>query len=148
MDVPVGNLPRLLRAPLDDRLEQLAMLAHQHVAGFAALCVHAADVGHHVALEQIEQPLDGVQQHGVVAGLGDRQMEARVGQPFLGAVARRRVGVALLQRLESLAQALVIHRRGALRRIVGAGALQGMAELQQVALRLLAAAQQFAAADR
>ncbi|MNU05895.1 hypothetical protein D3C72_2508710 [compost metagenome] len=64
------------------------MLAHQHVTGFCALRVHAADVGHHVALEQVEQPLDGVQQHRVVTGLGNRQMEARIGQPLLGATAR------------------------------------------------------------
>ena len=56
VDVLVRQVARRFRAPLDDRLEQRLMLLAQAVAGLAALQVHATDVGHHVVLEQVEQP--------------------------------------------------------------------------------------------
>ena len=45
-----GHFPRILCPPLNNRQVQLAMLTDQHVARFAALLVHPANVGHHVAL--------------------------------------------------------------------------------------------------
>ncbi|MNN32114.1 hypothetical protein D3C81_1458260 [compost metagenome] len=60
------------------------MLRDQHVAGFSALLVHATYVRHHVALEQVEQPANGVKQHSIVAGLGDRQVKACVRRTLFG----------------------------------------------------------------
>src|SRR5471030_1664567 len=59
-NVSTGNFPRLLRPPFDNCQVQLPMLTEQHVASLGTLFVHAANVGHHVALEQIEQSANGV----------------------------------------------------------------------------------------
>ena len=61
------------------------MLRDQHPPGFAAQRIHAADIGYHIAFEQVEQAANGVQQHQVVAGFGNCQVKARVGGAFLGA---------------------------------------------------------------
>lgn len=82
-----------------------------------------------------------MQQHGVVAGLGDRQVEARVGGTLFRAdlvVAR----IAGLERLEGLGQALVIEGGRTQRRVVGTGPFQRVAKLQQVALGLRVTLQQ------
>ncbi|MNR64220.1 hypothetical protein D3C85_1867870 [compost metagenome] len=59
--MPVGQCSRLFGAPFDNRLVQRAVLTDQHVARLVALGVHPADIGHHVALEQVEQTANGVQ---------------------------------------------------------------------------------------
>ncbi len=111
------------------------MLTDQHVPGFGALLVHAADVGHHVALEQVEQPPDGVQQHRVMAGLGDRQVKARISRALLGTGHLIDPGIAVLQRIEGRLQPCPVRLGGTLGSVIGAGRLQGMAEFEQVTLR-------------
>ncbi|MNH27516.1 hypothetical protein D3C79_876310 [compost metagenome] len=69
-----------------------------------------------------------------MAGLGDRQVEARIGRALLGPVHFIGTGVAVLQGIERRLEPLTIRLSGADRRIIGARCLQGMPELQQVAL--------------
>ena len=132
--MPVGQGPGFLGAAVHDRLIERPVLLDQAVAGFVALGVHAADIGHHIAFEQVEQPADGVQQHRVVAGLGDGQVEVGIGHALLGPGHLAATAVAVLQAGEGLTEALAIRLGGALGGVVGAGTLQGMAKFQQIAL--------------
>ena len=136
--VPAGHLPRILRPALDNRQVQFPVLTDQHVPGFGTLLVHAADVGHHVALEQVEQPPDGVQQHRVMAGLGDRQVEARISRALFRTGHFIDPGIAVLQRIEGRLQPCPVRLGGTLGSVIGAGRLQRMAKLEQVPLRLRA----------
>ncbi|MCY1523940.1 hypothetical protein D9M68_588540 [compost metagenome] len=83
-----------------------------------------------------------MQQHGVMAGLGNRQVEARIRRALLRPTRLAARRVTGLQGLEGLGQALMVHLGRPLRRVVSAGALQGMTELQQVALGFGVAFQQ------
>ncbi|MNX94674.1 hypothetical protein D3C86_1269150 [compost metagenome] len=85
------------------------MLRDQHVAGFGALLVHAADVGHHVALEQIEQATNGVQQNRVMAGLGNRQVELGIRRALFRPTDFIVPRIAVLQFIEGRSQSLAIH---------------------------------------
>jgi hypothetical protein len=94
--MPIGHLPRQLRLTRNTSGVQIAMLLHQHLTDFIALRIHTINIGQHIALEQIEQGANGVQQYGVMTGLGNRQMEARVGCPLLLTVNLASGGIALL----------------------------------------------------
>ena len=118
------------------------MLPDQHVAGLFALGIHATDVGHHVALEQVEQTPNGVQQNGVVAGLGNRQVKTRIGRTLLGASHLADSRVAILQGFERFGEALPIDIGGAPGRVVGAGAFQRVTKFQQIALGVFLVLQQ------
>ncbi|MNN44162.1 hypothetical protein D3C81_1584400 [compost metagenome] len=117
--MPAGHLPRLLRPALDNRQVQFAVLTDQHVACFRALLVHAANVGHHVALEQVEQAPDGVQQHCIVAGLGNRQVKARIGRALFGPRHLIDPRVAILQFIERRLQPHTIRLGRPLGRVIG-----------------------------
>src|SRR5690606_29882297 len=67
-------------------------------------------------------------------------METGVRSPFLRPAGL--LSVASLQRIKDLGQTLTIQVRGAQRRVIGTTAFQGMAKLQQVALRILIVLQQ------
>ena len=120
MDMPVRQGPCLFSLAGHDRPIELAVLLHEHGAGFGTLGIHAADVGHHIAFEQIEQTANGVQQYGVVTGFGDGQVKACIGSALLCPVGFALSGVAMLQRLEGLRQALAIRFGGAQGRVIGA----------------------------
>ncbi|MNT48944.1 hypothetical protein D3C72_1857580 [compost metagenome] len=83
-----------------------------------------------------------MQQHGVVAGLGDRQVKTCVRGPLFGTTHLFVTRITVLQRIECRGQPLAIHISGAQRSVVGAGRLQRMAKLEQIALRLGIAFQQ------
>lgn len=137
-----GDLACILGTAVHDCPVQGAVLVEQGVADVAAQGDHAADVGHHVALEQVEQTADGVQQHCVVAGFGDGKVKVGVSRAFFGATDPALAQVAVLYALECRAQPLAVGLGGAQRRIVGAGTLQRVTEFDQVALRLRVALQQ------
>lgn len=79
-----GDFARSVRTTFDDRHVQLTVLADQHVAGLGALFIHATDVGHDIALEQIKQTPNCVQQHRIMAGFGDCQVKAGIRFTLLG----------------------------------------------------------------
>ncbi|MNC15124.1 hypothetical protein D3C75_629270 [compost metagenome] len=71
-----------------------------------------------------------------MAGLGNRQVEARIGRALLRPGHFVGPGIAVLQRIERRLQPRAVRLGRALGRVVGAGRLQGMAEFEQVTLRL------------
>ncbi|MCY1459094.1 hypothetical protein D9M71_765380 [compost metagenome] len=75
-----------------------------------------------------------MEQHCIVTGLGDGQVKTRIGSTFLCPADFILTGVTVLQSIERLFQALAIRLCRTGRRVIGAGRLQRMSELQQVAL--------------
>ncbi len=83
-----------------------------------------------------------MQQHRVVAGFGDGQVELRIGRALLGTGHLAFSCIAALQRLERLGQALTIHLGGAQCRVISTAAFQGVTKLQQIALGIIIVFQQ------
>ena len=75
-----------------------------------------------------------MQQHRVVAGFGDREVEQRIVAPLLGAADPPLAQIAVLHALEGGLQALAVGLGCAQRGVIGAGAFERMAEFDQIAL--------------
>jgi len=89
------------------------MLIDQHVAGLGTLLVHATNIRHHVTLEQVEQPANGVQQHGVMTGFGNRQVKPCIRSPLLHSAHLVGARIAILQRFKRCGQPFTVNLRGA-----------------------------------
>ncbi|MCY1444384.1 hypothetical protein D9M71_608510 [compost metagenome] len=70
-----------------------------------------------------------------MAGLGNRQVEACIGRALLRPSHFIDPGIAVLQRIEGRFKPRPVRLGGTLGSVIGAGRLQGMAELEQVTLR-------------
>src|SRR5690554_7498387 len=70
----MGAVPGILGAPLQDGVEQGAVLGHQLGPGLGLL-EEVGQVVDDAALQQVEDAANGVQQQHVVSGLGDGQVE-------------------------------------------------------------------------
>src|SRR5690606_26923901 len=112
IDMAMDHVTGVGRSTLNDCVVELLVLLHQHDAGLVSQRIHAANVGHHVALEHVEQTTDRVQQDGVVTGFGNSQMEARISGPLFCATDIAFTRIALLQRGKSLAETPLVDLRG------------------------------------
>ncbi|MNJ62274.1 hypothetical protein D3C77_581100 [compost metagenome] len=75
-----------------------------------------------------------MQQHSVMAGLGNRQVEARIGRTLLGPTDFVGTRVTVLQGIEGGLEALAIRFGCPDGGVIGAGRFQRVAKLQQIAL--------------
>ncbi|MNM19930.1 hypothetical protein D3C81_302540 [compost metagenome] len=82
-----------------------------------------------VGLQQLEQPAHHLQQHQVVRGLGDGQVEGRIGLGFAGRII---LAMRVHHGLERLRDAGAVLVGGAQRRVPGRGAFQRVADFQHV----------------
>ncbi|MNL44642.1 hypothetical protein D3C87_1672310 [compost metagenome] len=83
-----------------------------------------------------------MQQHRVVTGFSDRQMEFRIRCALFRTAHLIVARVAVLQFVERRSQPFAIDIRGTQRCVIGAGRFQGVTKLQQVALGFRVAFQQ------
>ena len=110
------------------RVHHLAVLVGQRREGprrGIELLAALRDVG----LQQFEQAAHHLQQHQVVGGLGDGQVEGRVSLCFTGGVV---LAVRVHHGLEGLRDARTVLIGGSQRRMPGSGTFQRVADLQHV----------------
>lgn len=129
---------RAFRVTGQHRVHHLAVLVGQRREG-PRRGVELLAALRNVGLQQLEQPAHHLQQHQIVRGLGDGQVEGRVGLGFTGGVV---LAVRVHHGLEGLRDARAVLVGGTQRGVPGGGTFQRVADLQHVEAVLRVALEQ------